>query len=217
VSPKTLEAIRQALAREGREMTPQQIEEWIANDPEEAKAVLCKAMVQPDNPPPGWTAKDPRDLVPPEAMNTVVTFCEHILKERHPKHIARRGKEAFDAHKTAFANRGVDIGFFAYWLENAYNTGQLPAFVQCLKQPKPPPQKRLSDILPPACIEKLKAFVQDVRGKCLIIEPGKAVVTMLRERVLDPHRDEIIKPGTGAYDLDYLSIVLCTQLGIDPN
>jgi len=77
--------------------------------------------------------------------------------------------------------------------------------------------KSIQEIMPEACMLKLRDFVEGLQNNTLIIEPGKMIVTMLRERVLEPFRDELLKESTGVHDLHYLAIVICKTLEIDPN
>jgi len=63
----------------------------------------------------------------------------------------------------------------------------------------------LGEALSPDCIKKLERFLEQVRNKTLIIEEGKTLAQVLRERVLEPHRAEL----EGTWDLHYLAYAIC--------
>lgn len=168
--------------------------------------------------PPEWEYRDIRDVVPAEAVAELIAFCDKVLVTSSARvAIARDAIALLNKHEEAFAKNGVDLRFFGYWLEYQYDQLLLPGVIEALMEPKPPKQKTLKDILPEACLVKLQNFADDYARKRLIIEPGKATVTLLRERVLEPFREQILAPETGIADLDYLAMLLCTQLEIDPN
>ena len=164
--------------------------------------------------PEGWKNKDIRVIVPKDAAPDVVKFCEGILREKNPDNIAKRAVEALKQWDAEFAANDTHLPFFGYLLEYQYGLGNLPKLVDGLKKPLP---KTLRDVLPEACIVKLSEFYEGVQDNTLIVEPGKMVVTMLRERVLEPFREQILAADTGVTDLHFIAINLCSTLGIDPN
>lgn len=112
--------------------------------------------------------------------------------------------------KEDFAKVGIDLRYFTYLLEFFHGNGKLADVLEGMKLP---PHKTLGEVLPPACLEKLKEFANNLQNGTLIEEPGKATVTMLRERVLDPFADEIKKHFA---DMDYVAITLCNACNINP-
>jgi len=174
-------------------------------------------VTQP-NLPPTWVSKDICEVVPASAKADVVKYMKRVLDPKtRPESIGMEAANVLAKHDAAFRENGVDLRFFGYWIENAYNQRTLAAFLEAL-QKGPQKEKTIGDILPPEALEKLQDFVNAYRSGRLIVEPGKMNVTMLRERVLEPYRDKIIGAKTGIHDLDYLAIVLCQMFGIcDPD
>jgi hypothetical protein len=170
--------------------------------------------------PEGRQERDIRDVVPDEARQPVITFMETILREAKSARgvqgvISQRAKEVLEPYKEQFAAREVVTNFFAYWLENAFNQGQLELACETLKLKPKPKKKTLGEIMPKECIQKLKAFLENCRKGTLIIEPGKMVVTMLCERVLEPYAEALA--ANGVVDLHYFAVTLCVRFQIDPN
>lgn len=174
-----------------------------------------------DKVPEGWTNKDIREVIPEQAIPVVLRFCQNIIREAKvpgfdPSKIASRAKVLLEPHSLVFNAIGTDVGFFSYWLENAWNQGQYEKIVEALKVPLPK-QPTIEDILPPEGITALREFLDNAKRGTLIIEPGKMYVTLLRERVLEPYRDYILNTSkAGVTDLDYLALTICMAANIPP-
>jgi hypothetical protein len=171
--------------------------------------------------PKGWVNKDIRDVIPEQAIPIVLRFCQNVLREAkvagfNGDNIAQRAKALLEPHSLVFNAVGTDVGYFSYWLLNAWNQGQFEQIVATLQQPKPKALS-LDEVLPPEGIETLREFLDNCKRGTLIIEPRKAYVTLLRERVLDPYKDYILnKSGSGITDLDYLALTICMAANIPP-
>lgn len=169
--------------------------------------------------PQGWENKDIREVIPEEQVPLVSTFCKEVLRDSkkpgfNPDDIPRKAKQLLMPHKAAFDAVGTDVGFFAYWLQNAWNLRQFEAIVETLKHKMKKPVT-LDKVLPPEGISVLNNFVNNCRQGTLIIEPGKSYVTLMFERVVEPYSDYILnKSNSGITDLHYLALVLCNAANI---
>jgi hypothetical protein len=63
----------------------------------------------------------------------------------------------------------------------------------------------LNDALPKECYQKLQNFITAFARNRLVLEPGKSIRQLLKERVLEPYQAEL----EGKWDLDYLSWAVC--------
>lgn len=70
------------------------------------------------------------------------------------------------------------------------------------------PTVRLDQALPKACQDKLMEFLKRFANKTLILEEGKSIRQLLRERVLEPHSAEL----QDKWDLGYLSYAVCYKV-----
>lgn len=174
-----------------------------------------------DTVPEGWENKDIREVVPEQVIPVVLRFCQNIIREAKvpgfdSSKIAQRAKALLEPHLLAFNEVGIHVGFFSYWLENAWNQGQYEKMVEVLKVPLPK-AATIEEVLPPEGIEALRQFLDNCKHGTLIIEPGKMYVTLLRERVLEPYRHYILNVSTaGITDLHYLAVTLCVAANIPP-
>src|SRR5688572_9525948 len=147
------------------------------------------------NVPEGWKGRDVRDIVPAEAVKDVIAFCKGVLD--HPykhKSIGREAAEYLKRHETAFGKLDVVLRYFGYWLEHQFNEKKLAAVIAALERPVPK-RKTLGEVLPPECVKRLEDFATRLVSGTFIYEPNVAVVTLLRERVLEPFREQILAPG----------------------
>ena len=67
------------------------------------------------------------------------------------------------------------------------------------------PTIRLGEALSKECQRKLLEFLDAFREHRLTLEHGKSIRIMLKERVLEPHAEEL----RDKWDLDYLSWAIC--------
>jgi hypothetical protein len=170
--------------------------------------------------PQNWEEKDIREVIPESLIPNVSDFCKEILKEsKKPGFdsdtIAHKAKKLLEPHKTEFEEVGTDTGFFAYWLQNAWNLGQYAQMIEVLKK-KLVKTLSLDEVLPPEGVSTLQIFVENCNRRTLIVEDGKTYATLMLERVLEPYRNYIIsgKEQHGITDLNLLALALCKAANI---
>ncbi len=170
--------------------------------------------------PENWQNKDIREVIPECAVSSVSGFCSEVIRNSRkpgfdPNDIPNKAKALLLPHKQAFESIGTDVGFFAYWLQNAWNLGQFEAIITTLKK-KFKKSIKIDDILPPEGISAAQNFVESCQKKTLVIEPGKTYLTLMFERVVEPYKDYIQKgfDRHGVNNLHYLALFLCNATKI---
>lgn len=85
----------------------------------------------------GWQEKDIRDVIPEKVIPLVSTFCRQTIRDSGKSNfdadsIVSKAKVLLSPHAQAFNAIGTDVGFFSYWLQNAWNQGKFEVIIKVL-------------------------------------------------------------------------------------